>query len=96
MLMMPIRLQRAKLAGGDVELEMVPHPQHQDRAQDGNNNTGGVKGRAFPWTENQMCDHSADNGTDDSEYDRPKKRHVHVHSRLRYDARDQTNDKVPN
>ena len=44
---------------------MVPDPQHQDRTQDGNNNTGRMKGGAFPWAENQVCDHSADNGTDD-------------------------------
>lgn len=44
------------LAGGNVELEMVPHEQHQDRAEDGNDDAGRVKLCAFFRTEDQVSD----------------------------------------
>jgi hypothetical protein len=89
-------LRGKRLSSRNVELEMVPHPQNQDRAEDGNDDAGGVKWSALFRTENQMRDHSADNGTDNPENDRPEKGHVHVHGRFRDDAGDQTNDDVPN
>jgi len=90
------RRQANQLSSGNVELVLVPEPQHQQRAKNRNNDPGGMKLRAFFGTRKDVRHESPDNRTDDPEPDRPQNRHVHVHDRFRSPTGDQTNDDVPN
>ena len=84
------------LSSGNVELEMVPEPQHQQCAENRHDESGRMKLRAFSRTRKDVGHESADDRADDPENDRPHQTHVHVHERFRSPPRDQTNDNVPN
>src|SRR5438876_10729194 len=84
------------LSSRNVELVLVPEPQHQQCAKDRNDDPGRMKLRARFGTRKDVRHEPPDNRTDDPENDRPHKTHVHVHERFRSPTRDQTNDDVPN
>src|SRR5437762_5948515 len=84
------------LSSRNVELVLVPEPQHQQCAKNRNDDSGRMKLRARFGTRKDVRHQSPDNRTDEPEPDRPQQRHVHVHERFRSPTGDQTNDDVPN
>src|SRR5438270_12865899 len=71
------------LSSRNVKLVLVPKKQHEQRPEYRNDNARGMKLGAGTGTGEQMHDQPSDNRTDDTEPDRPQKRHVHVQDRLR-------------
>lgn len=54
-----------------------------------------MKFRAGTGSGKQVRHESADNRSYQTEHDRPKQRHVHVHDRFRNKSRNQADDDVP-
>jgi hypothetical protein len=78
-----------------MEVEFCPAKQDEERPEDGKDNAGWMKGRAFPWTREQMRDEAADQRTDNSQTYCPEQRQMDVHDGLRHVPGDEADDYVP-
>ena len=77
-----------------MDIQLEAKVQNQNRAQCGQNETGGMI--AFICrARKHVGNAAADDRPDDAERDRPEKRYVHVHDVFRDNTRDKPNKKIP-
>jgi len=77
-----------------MNLQSMADVKNQNRANCGKDQTGWMK--AFVCrARKDVGNGPTEDGSDDAEHNRPEKRHVRVHHRLRQNSCDQTNENIP-